>query len=39
VVKSSEHFAFGYIRLRRDTMSRARSCFFFTAAIVSKIRR
>ena len=26
-VKSSEHFAFGYIRLRRETISRARSCF------------
>src|SRR5437764_8930707 len=27
-VKSSEHFAFGYICLRRTTMSFARSCFF-----------
>src|SRR6266568_4988049 len=27
-VKSSVHFAFGYIRLSRETMSSARSCFF-----------
>jgi len=26
-VKSSEHFAFGYIRFKRETISRARSCF------------
>src|SRR5687768_12921794 len=39
-VKSSEHFAFGYMRLRRTTMSPARSCFLFTGVdSSSKIRR
>src|SRR2546430_8062 len=35
LVKSSEHFAFGYIRLSRETMSAARSCFFVAIGIES----
>src|SRR5215469_12891106 len=34
-VKSSEHFAFGYICLRRTAMSCARSCFFVATDIKS----
>src|SRR5579862_9910619 len=34
-VKSSEHFALGYMRLRRETISRARSCFFVAMGIES----
>src|SRR5213079_2767216 len=35
LVKSSEHFAFGYIRLSCETMSSARSCFLVAIVIES----
>src|SRR5207244_10375653 len=34
LVKSSVHFAFGYMRLRSDTMSSARSCFLDILAAI-----